>query len=128
MKKNIRILTLLLVFLFLLTGQSLAAGLEKIKFLKISPENHKAVLKTPEGELQLVGVGDVVGDATIVEIVEGRIVLERPSEGGKEMVIVRFDEGRQRIESIQARGEKPPVMTAPGKTGTDVEKGSPGYQ
>jgi hypothetical protein len=110
------------------TGHALAVGLEKHQFLKIAPEEQKAVMKTPEGALQLVGIGDVIaGDARIVEIAEGRVVLEQPGEDGNETVIVRFDGKSQRIERLRPRGEKPPVMTAPVKEMDAGESGKPGY-
>ena len=65
--------------LLLFADHSLAADLERFQFLKISPQEQKAVVKVPEGALQLVGIGDIIaGDAKIVEIVEGRVVLEQP--------------------------------------------------
>jgi len=118
----------LVVFLFfLLAGHSQAAGLEKIQFLKISPQEQKAVVKTPEGKLQMVGVGDIIDEAMIVEIVEGRIVLERPGESGPETIIIRLNGKHQRIESILPRGEKPPVMTAPKEIKDSGERGNIGY-
>ncbi|OGR33495.1 MAG: hypothetical protein A2091_10105 [Desulfuromonadales bacterium GWD2_61_12] len=121
---------LTVAFVFLLSaGYSLAAELEAFQFLKISPQEQKAVVKLPEGELQMVGIGAVIaGDARIVEIVEGRVVLEQPGEAGDETVIVRLDGKQQRIERISKRGEKPPETTAPVKERDPEERGKSGSQ
>lgn len=115
--------------LLLFAGHSLAADLEKFQFLKISPQEQKAVVKVPEGALHLVGIGDVIaGDAKIVEIVEGRVVLEQPGKDGKETIIFRLNGKQPRIERIRGRGEKPPVMNAPIKAKDPEERGKSGYQ
>lgn len=101
-------LSIILLFV-LFAGQSLAAGLEKIQFLKISPQDHKAVMKTAEGELKLVGVGDIIAGAQVSEIVAERVVLRQ----GEETIIFRLDGKHQRIERISKRSEKAPAMVVP---------------
>jgi hypothetical protein len=129
MSMRINFMLAVVFALLLFAGHSLAADLEKFQLLKISPQEQKAVVKAPEGALQLVGIGDVIaGDAKIVEIVEGRVVLEQPGEDGNETVIFRLDGKQQRIERIRGRGEKPPVMNAPVKAGDPEERGKSGYQ
>jgi len=87
---------------------------EKYQFLKISPQDHKAVVKTPDGQLQVVGVGDVIADdVTVIEVAEGRIVLEAPGEKGPETVIVRFDGRHQRIERLSRQGDRAPELLRP---------------
>ncbi len=66
-------------------------------------------MKTAEGKLQLVGVGDAIGDAQVTEVVEGRVVLQQ----GDETVIFRLDGKHQRIERISKQGEKAPAMVVP---------------
>lgn len=119
-----------MVFLpMIFTGHSQAAGLEQYQILKTSPQEQNAVVKAPEGALQLVGIGDVIaGDARIVEIAEGRVVLEQAGEDGNETVIVRLDGKRQRIERLRPRGEKPPVMTSPVEEMGEGGSGKPGYR
>jgi hypothetical protein len=100
----------------LLAGSATAAPLEKYRFLRISPEDHKAVLKTPDGSLQLVGQGDVIAEnARVVEIAAGRVVLEEEGEAGVETIIIRLDGGRQSIERLRRQGERPPATAVPGK-------------
>lgn len=105
--------TLGLSLLFATPG--LAAGLEKFQFLKVAAPEQKAVVKTPAGKLQVVGVGDVVADARVVEIAEGRVVLEEDGREGPETVIVRLDGKHQRIERLRRQGEKSPGRVMPAK-------------
>ncbi|ALC17498.1 hypothetical protein DSOUD_2760 [Desulfuromonas soudanensis] len=122
-------LLLIALFFVLLASQGLAAGLEKVQFLKISPQDQKGVIKTPAGALQLVGVGDVIaGDARIIEIAEGRVVLEQLGEGGPETVIIRLDGKHQRIERIRKQGDEQPLLLAPGPMEAVGQGGMPGYR
>lgn len=80
---------------------TMAANLDGYNFAKISAYDQKAVVKSPQGELTLVGVGDSVGAAaTIIEIVADRVVLERPGQYAPEKLIVRIENGRQKIDVI----------------------------
>jgi hypothetical protein len=112
MKKNA--LLALIGASLLLPSPGLAAELEKYRFLKVAPQEQKAVVKTPDGKLQLVGVGEAIAGAKVVEIAEGRVVLEEQGEQGSETVIFRLDGRHQRIERLHQRGEKAPKMVMPG--------------
>lgn len=70
-------------------------------FLKISGSDARAVVKTPEGEKQLVSPGDVLGEATITEITADRVVLEQAGPDGPAVLIVRVKDGRQQISRVQ---------------------------
>lgn len=127
--KFIMFLFPIVFFSIMTTGHSLAAGLDQYQFLKLSPQDQKAVVKTPAGKLELIGVGAVVaGDCQVVEIAEGRVVLERPGDDGKETIIVRLDGKYQRIERIRPRGEMPPVLVAPAEVHTEAGSGRAGYR
>lgn len=108
---------------------TVAADLGGATFLKISAYDQKAVVKTADGEMQMVAVGDKLDEqTTIVEIVTGRVVLERMNKEGKETIIVRLDGGRQQVESIRSWGENPSLMTAPTEAATSEERSSAGYR
>ena len=47
-------ISMLLVFGFFTVGSALAATVEDFQFMKISAQDHKAVVKTPEGKLRVV--------------------------------------------------------------------------
>jgi hypothetical protein len=97
------------------SAQSLIAeSLEKITFVKLSPPDQKAVIKTPDGKLQMVGIGDMVGDDNrIAEISKDRVVLEKMSQAGVETIIVTLHNGKQKIQKIsKAAGKKQPLASA----------------
>lgn len=116
------------IFSLLFAAQGLAAGLEKFQFLKVAPQEQKAVVKTPAGKLQVVGVGEFVAGAKVVEIAEGRVVLEEAGEQGPETVIIRLDGQHQRIERLRRQGEQPPALVVPAAVQCEAEKGKPGFQ
>lgn len=118
--------TFILSLLFVASG--LATGLEKFQFLKVAAPEQKAVVKTPAGKLQVVGVGDVVADAKVIEIAEGRVVLEEAGEQGPETVIIRLDGKHQRIERLRRQGEVPPALVMPAALQCEAEKGKLGFR
>jgi hypothetical protein len=88
----------------LLASYSLAGEFEKFQLLKVATAEQKAVVKTPNGKLLLVGVGEMVGEATITGIDDGEVRLERPGEFGIETLIVRLDaDGKQHIDRMEVR-------------------------
>ncbi len=109
------IITILSLFIVIPVA-TLAADLDGYRFKQISAYDQKAVVKSPQGELTLVGVGDSVGaSATIVEIVADRVVLERPGEFGAEKLIVRLENGQQKIDRVQTMPvskKRQPEMTS----------------
>jgi len=85
---------------------AVAEDLGGYTFLKISSEDARAVVKTPEGENRLVAVGEVLGTAKIVEITADRVVLEQADANGTAVLIVKVKDGRQQISRIQQRPVK----------------------
>jgi hypothetical protein len=64
--------------------------------------------------MHILKVGDSIGkNGKVTEIVEDRIVIEEKTERGVETVIIRFADGKQRIERIRKVGDKQPVLYAP---------------
>jgi hypothetical protein len=92
----------------------IAEPLEKIMFVKLSPPEQKAVIKTPDGKLQMVGIGDMAGDDNrIAEISKDRIVLEKMSQTGAETIIVTIHNGKQKILKIsKAKEKKQPLVSS----------------
>jgi len=87
---------------------------ESIHILRIIEQDEKAMIKVPDGRMQILKVGDSVGrNGKVIEIVEGRIVIEEEIDKGVETVIIRFENGKQRVERIRKIGEQPPVLYAP---------------
>ncbi len=87
-----------------------AETFDKIKFVKISAQDQKAVLKDSDGKLKMIGVGDVVGgDSKVVEIAKDRVVLEKMTDAGIEIIIVRLINGEQKVERVTKAGDKQPL-------------------
>ncbi len=89
--------------------------IETVQLLKISGSDERAVIKTPDGTLVVIKVGDAIGNQNgkITEIAAGRVVVEEKVGREIETVIFRLEGGKQRIERIKKFGEERPLMLAP---------------
>ena len=101
----------------LLQVLAFAAPLDKVQFIKIAPQDAKAVIKYASGKLQVIKPGDVVDEVvTVKEIATGRIVLEEKTDKGLETIIVRMVNDKVRIERLRKQPDNKPVLTAPVKS------------
>jgi len=108
------VVALLCTSALMLATIAFAAPLDKIRFIKISPQESKAVIRTADGKLQVIKPGDsVVENVTVKEIVPGRIMLEEKTDRGLETVIVRMDGDKTRIERLRKQPDKSPLLVAP---------------
>lgn len=77
---------------------------DDIKVIKISPRDERAVIKASERRLQVIKVGDIIrvtcSRLRVVEITKERIVIEEMTDRGTETVIIRVENGKQRVERI----------------------------
>lgn len=119
-----------IVFLFM-TGNILASSIDSIQLLKIAAQDERAIIKMPDGKMQLIKAGDVIGDSSkVVEITAGRVVLEEKTGNLTETVIIRLEDGKQRVERIKKAGEKQSQFYAVNTTphekaqGKEVVKGN----
>jgi len=96
-----KIFVLVLAAILFTATFAIAVPMEKYQFLTISSEDQKAVVKTPEGDMVLVGPGDLVGDARISDITDGRVVLKREGDGAGETLIVSLEKEGQRIDRMK---------------------------
>lgn len=89
--------------------------MEKIQVLKISPQDERAVVKVPGGKLQVIKVGDPIGDkgGRVVEIADGRVVVEEGAGREEETIIIRIADGKQRIERLKKDPGERPLLFAP---------------
>jgi hypothetical protein len=104
-----------------------AMPLDSIQVLRISPSDERAVLRMPDGTLQMIKVGDAIGnlDGRVTEIASGRVVVEENVGGETETVIVRLEGDRQRVERISRKAEPAPPLFAP-PTPADSDRGQQG--
>ena len=123
-KMRFRIAILAILILGVLVGEIKAQQItaESIQVVRIMEKDGRAVIKTPDGNTQPIKVGDLIGKRDlrvpgsglrVVEITEGRIVFEEKTDKGKETVIVRIEDGKQRIERIRKIGDKQAPLYAP---------------
>jgi Tfp pilus assembly protein PilP len=105
------IITVLSVFLVSFAS---AGSVESVQVLKISGSDERAVIKNPDGNMQMIRVGDALGErGRVIEIADGRIVVEEKTDQGTETVIIKVEDGRQRIERVRRGGDKQPAVYAP---------------
>lgn len=113
--KNIALVIGIFIYLILMLNESaVASEIDSIQVLRISAQEATAMIQAPDGKRQLIKVGDSVGrNGKVIEIVEGRIVLEERTKMGLETVIIRLEDGKQRIERIRRVGDQQPAPLRP---------------
>jgi hypothetical protein len=93
-------------------------GIESIRVVQISPRDGRAVVKTPDGAMQMIKVGDTVGDGgRVTEIAKDRVVMETGTGQGAETVIFRLDGSSRTIERLRKTGERQPDLYLPQEQG-----------
>jgi hypothetical protein len=124
-----------------MTRNVAASSIDSIQLLKISPQDERAIIKTTDGKLQIIKPGDAVdNDSKVVEITAGRVVFEEKTGNEMETVIIRLEDGKQRVERIRKAPEKQVHLYSPrsarekkqesnasaeGKTKDDKKNGPP---
>ena len=118
----ILVLVVLISLVIETRGQAQQITVESMQVVRILDQEEKAMIKLPDGKMHILKVGDdltkdplrVTGSGLrVVEITEGRIVIEERTEKGPEKVIIRFEKGKQTIERIRKAGDKQPVLYSP---------------
>lgn len=118
LKRNIpnrNLIVFIIVISFLLMiGYVSASSIDSIQLLKISAQDQRAVIKTTDGKMKVIKTGDVLrvtsGELRVVEITVGRVVLEEKTGNETEKVVIRLEDGKQRVERIKKAGEKQPQL------------------
>lgn len=114
---------------FLLFANAVLA--QSIQVLRLLDNYEGAIVKTAGGKTKTIKVGDVIvksefgvmssefgvkdrqvqsSGLKVVEIAEGRIVFQETTKKGLETVIIRIENGKQRIERISKVGDTPRVI------------------
>lgn len=93
-----------------------AVTVESIQVIKTSAMDEKAVINV-HGKLQVIKVGDQLSaDSSqpyglkVIEIAKDRVVLEESGDSGPETVIIRLEDGKQRVERMRKGGERQPTI------------------
>jgi hypothetical protein len=91
-----------------------AITIESMQVIQIIPQEEKAIIKTPDAKRHIIKVGDSIGKSgRVIEIIEGRIVIEEKTNKGLETVIIRLENGKQKVERIKKVGERHPILYSP---------------
>jgi hypothetical protein len=125
MTAEVRPSTLLVCLLVLLifSSPALSASSDGLQVLKISPQDKTSVIRGNDGKLTLVKEGDSLDTKkfsvhsapfaektkknekkhtlTVIEIAEGRVVLEEKQGDEGETIIFRLVDGKQKVERIR---------------------------
>jgi hypothetical protein len=116
------VLTIVVLLATSARGLAQQITIESIQVVRILDQEEKAMIKLPDGKMHILKVGDdltkdplrVTGSGLrVVEITEGRIVIEEKTERGLEKVIITVENGKQRIERIRKIGEGQPGLYSP---------------
>ena len=85
-----------------------ASDVDSIQLLRISSQDERATIKSLDGKMRIIKVGDLLGEKSkVTEITEGRIVIEEITDKGIETVVIRVVNGKQRVERISKIGDAP---------------------
>jgi len=98
-------------------------SVDTIQVLKISAEDERAIIKDADGKTIVVKPGDPVGiSGKVLEIAADRVVIEEKTRNETEKVIIRFVDGKQKVERLRkTRGQSPPLH-APAETENKIKK------
>jgi len=122
MVKSILLLILVLLPLPVLAQETATLSLKTIKIVKISAQDRLATVKSADGILHLLKIGDELGKgAKVSDITKGKIVVEETTDQGVETVFLILDNGVQRIEKIRKTSGEHRPLTATGTFSIPVE-------
>lgn len=150
------------ILILAMASSALAAGkepaqpvkAETVQILKIAPQDQRAVIKTPDGKMQIIKPGDVIdsrqhsavsrqetagrrqsaagksqaAELKVVEIAADRVVIEEKKGNETEKVIIRLVHGNQKIERIRKTAEQAPAMLAPAEKDKKANKQGSSFQ
>jgi hypothetical protein len=118
-KRNISMVLGSMVLAIVCSSPVFAYSVQGIQILKISPQDERAVIKTADGKTKIIMPGEIINSGqqsvasfqqkqdskkhifTVIEIAEGRVVLEERQGNDKETVIIRLKDGKQTVERIR---------------------------
>jgi hypothetical protein len=112
-----------LLFFLVNLSYAFAGSYDDIHVLKISAQDERAVIKTPDGKMQIIKPGDPIGvSGKITEIAADRVVVEEKTGNETEKVIIRLINGKQKVERIKKTVEQAPAMRAPAEQDMNTGK------
>jgi len=122
--KAISLITILLIP-SIVSGKEPAKQIsaDTIQVLKITAQDERAVIKTPDGKTLIIKPGDSLGaNGKVIEIAADRVVIEEKKRNETEKVILRLIDGKQKVERLKKTGEQTPAMLAPAAKDVKTKK------
>ena len=110
----------ILIFFFIGVSQSvLAEGLDDITIMGLGPVDGRAVIKTADGKMQVLAVGDTVSGttATVSQILNDRlVVVEQPDPAKPKQTVWIYKPtsvgGKSRVQRLDPNGPAPRITAA----------------
>ena len=69
------------------------------------------MIRVPGHDLTLLKVGDQIGEnGRVIEITDGRIVIEEEIDRTRDQIIIRVEDGEQRIERLSRSPQNRPLI------------------
>lgn len=110
----ILVAAVIILFVGALNAHAFTDIFDDMQVIKISPQDEWAIVKTKAGEKMVIKAGGPVGDnGEVIEITEGRVVIEQRTERNIETIIIRDENGKQKVERIKRVGDRQPILYVP---------------
>jgi hypothetical protein len=92
----------------------MAGSVDKMQVLKIAAQDGRAVVRLADVQPHVIAVGDVLdSNAKVIEISDGRVVVEEARENEIEMIIIRLNDGEQTTQRIKRVSQPGAALLTP---------------
>jgi len=86
-----------------------AQSIDNLKIIKLSPSEGEAVISLDAGKISTIHIGDMVNDNfKLTDLSENWTVLDNTKSDIGEKIIIRMENGKQRIERLTVLPEPSP--------------------
>ena len=84
-----------------ITASAYAQSIDSIRIIKLSPAEDTLVIKLDDSEMKIIRVGDIILDAfKLAELSENRAVFDNIRSKIGERIIIRMENGEQKMERL----------------------------
>ena len=91
----------ILVGMLTITASAYAQSIDSIRIIKLSPAEDTLVIKLDDSEMKIIRVGDIILDAfKLAELSENRAVFDNIRSKIGERIIIRMENGEQKMERL----------------------------
>ena len=90
-----------LIGMLTITASAYAQSIDSIRIIKLSPTEDSLVIKLDNSEMKIIRVGDIILDAfKLAELSENRAVFDNIRSKIGEKIIIRVEDGEQKMERL----------------------------